>query len=78
MCISHVANRCLRDCHWYVTIPVLLGHKDGHWYLVARCHTAEAIRWFRLDRVEAANLTNERASDVPVDSVGTRHQAPDR
>ncbi|WP_353951518.1 WYL domain-containing protein [Knoellia sp. S7-12] len=50
--------------------PVLLAHTDGNWYLVAHCRTAEAIRWFRLDRVEAANLTKERAATVPVDNVG--------
>lgn len=50
--------------------PVLLAHTDGHWYLVAHCRHVDAIRWFRLDRVDAANLTKERASEVPVDSVG--------
>jgi predicted DNA-binding transcriptional regulator YafY len=50
--------------------PVLLAYTDGHWFLVAFCRNAEAVRWFRLDRVEAANLTSERASDVPVESVG--------
>lgn len=50
--------------------PVLLAHTGGHWFLVAHCRTADAIRWFRLDRVEAAYLTKERASDIPVESVG--------
>lgn len=50
--------------------PVLLARTGGHWYLIAHCRNAAAIRWFRLDRVEAANLTKEKAADVPVDSVG--------
>ncbi|MGL5865030.1 MAG: helix-turn-helix transcriptional regulator [Dermatophilaceae bacterium] len=51
--------------------PVLLASADGHWYLVARCRTARAIRWFRLDRIAAANLTGEWAEQVPVESVGS-------
>lgn len=51
--------------------PVILAHTNGNWYLVAHCRSAEAIRWFRLDRVEAANLTKETATDVPVDSIGS-------
>lgn len=51
--------------------PVLLARTDGNWYLVAHCRTVQAIRWFRLDRIESANLTNERAGDVPVDAVGS-------
>ena len=50
--------------------PALLAHTAGHWYLVAHCRTAEAIRWFRLDRVQSANLTNEKADCVPVESAG--------
>lgn len=50
--------------------PVLLARRGENWYLVAHCRNAEAIRWFRLDRVDAAHLTKERASAVPIDSVG--------
>lgn len=50
--------------------PVLLAYTSDHWYFVAHCRNAEAIRWFRLDRIEAANLTNQSASYVPIDSVG--------
>ncbi len=50
--------------------PVLLARRGDNWYLVGHCRTAEAIRWFRLDRIDAANLTKEKASAVPIDSVG--------
>lgn len=50
--------------------PVLLAHTDDNWYLVGNCRTADAIRWFRLDRIEAANLTTEKACDIPIASVG--------
>ncbi|WP_162605257.1 helix-turn-helix transcriptional regulator [Jiangella ureilytica] len=38
----------------------------GHWYLVAWCRTREAGRVFRLDRVEALRLTEERAAERPI------------
>ncbi|AYJ50934.1 helix-turn-helix transcriptional regulator [Rhodococcus sp. P1Y] len=62
------------DRHGTITLrrvdPVLLAHTRGTWYLIAHCRTAGAIRWFRLDRIEVANLTTERASNIPVESVG--------
>lgn len=51
--------------------PVLLAHPAGCWYLVAHGRTTQAIRWFRLDRVETASLTTERAQDIPVEAVGS-------
>jgi predicted DNA-binding transcriptional regulator YafY len=50
--------------------PVLLAHTDGRWYLVAWCRTREAIRWFRLERVERADLTAETYAPRPVEDVG--------
>ncbi len=51
--------------------PVFLAHTQGRWYLIAHCRTRDAIRWFRLDRITAANSTAEPAADIPVESVGT-------
>ena len=51
--------------------PVLLAHTQDHWYLVGYCRTAEDIRWFRVDRVVAARLTTEPASQISVDTVGS-------
>lgn len=50
--------------------PALLAYMSGHWYFVAHCRNAEAIRWFRLDRIEAANLTSQSSSRIPIGSVG--------
>lgn len=50
--------------------PVILALSDSHWYLVGYCRSAEAIRWFRLDRIEAATLTKQRCTEVPVESIG--------
>lgn len=51
--------------------PVFLARTRGHWFLVAHCRHQDGIRWFRLDRVERARVTAERAADIPVESVGT-------
>jgi predicted DNA-binding transcriptional regulator YafY len=50
--------------------PQLLGHTGGHWYLIAYCHTRQAIRWFRLDRITTARLTRQAATDRPVTDIG--------
>ena len=51
--------------------PVLLAHTRGRWYLVAHCHTRDAIRWFRLERITAAHPTAEPAAEIPVERIGT-------
>jgi len=51
--------------------PILLAHTDGRWYLVAWCRLREAVRWFRLARIEQAHLTAERYVPRDVASVGT-------
>lgn len=50
--------------------PVLLAHTEGRWYLVAWCRDRDGMRWFRLDRVERADLTAERYDPRPVEDVG--------
>lgn len=64
-----------RDRHGALTTrrvdPQLLAFTAGHWFLVARCHRREAIRWFRLDRIERARLTAQPAIDIPVEELGT-------
>ena len=51
--------------------PVFLGHTGGHWWVVGRCRTRDTIHWFRLDRIAAAHVTSEPATDIPVEAVGT-------
>src|SRR3954467_14749284 len=41
--------------------PQLLARAADHEYLVAWCRERQAIRWFRWDRIEGAELTEERA-----------------
>ena len=50
--------------------PVLLAHTRGAWHLVAWCRLRAGIRWFRLDRVERADLTAERCPLRAVADVG--------
>ena len=35
--------------------PFGLGHRNGYWYLVGRCHLRHELRSFRLDRITAAH-----------------------
>ncbi|QDW61440.1 YafY family protein [Oerskovia sp. KBS0722] len=51
--------------------PVILAHTADAWYLIAWCRSREAVRWFRLDRVERADLTGEPYVPRPVAEVGT-------
>jgi predicted DNA-binding transcriptional regulator YafY len=41
--------------------PQLLARTADHEYLVAWCRERDALRWFRADRIEAAELTSESA-----------------
>ena len=41
--------------------PQLLARTSDHEYLVAWCRERDALRWFRLDRIDAAELTGEAA-----------------
>lgn len=64
-----------RDRHEEQTVrrfdPVLLARTRGHWYLVGHCRTRDAIRWLRMDRIDAAHLTTEPARPIPIETVGT-------
>jgi predicted DNA-binding transcriptional regulator YafY len=42
--------------------PQLLARTFDHEYLVAWCRERQAMRWFRADRIEAAELTSQRAA----------------
>jgi predicted DNA-binding transcriptional regulator YafY len=51
--------------------PHLLARTGGHWYLVAWCRERDAPRWFRWDRIDAADLTTEPAVDHDPALFGT-------
>ncbi|TSD47671.1 WYL domain-containing protein [Rhodococcus sp. KBS0724] len=37
--------------------PHLLAHTRDRWFLIGWCRTRDAVRWFRLDRIQKATLT---------------------
>jgi predicted DNA-binding transcriptional regulator YafY len=41
--------------------PAALARDRGQWYLLAHCRLRQGPRWFRVDRIRAAHLTNEPA-----------------
>jgi proteasome accessory factor C len=45
--------------------PHAVSTENGFAYLDAWCHSAEAPRWFRLDRISSAKLTDRRVSTTP-------------
>ena len=46
--------------------PLQFAQTNGHWYLLAFCRTANAGRWFRLDRIQRADLTRQQADEHDV------------
>ncbi|MFI6321945.1 helix-turn-helix transcriptional regulator [Nonomuraea sp. NPDC050556] len=46
---------------------VFLGGRGGFWYLVAWCRLRDDVRVFRLDRIAAAAVTNERSPERPLE-----------
>ncbi|NLF04498.1 MAG: WYL domain-containing protein [Actinomycetales bacterium] len=50
--------------------PVILAYTEAHWYLVAWCRLRTAIRWFRVDRIERADVTAEQHPPRDVAQAG--------
>lgn len=63
--VSADADRSVRDVE-----PVLFASTGGHWYLVGWCRLREAMRWFRLDRIQTASVTKDPCVGHTVEEVG--------
>jgi predicted DNA-binding transcriptional regulator YafY len=50
--------------------PQLLARSGRHWFLVAWCRERQALRWFREDRIEAVQPTEETAPRRDRTSLG--------
>ncbi|MBX9243486.1 WYL domain-containing protein [Actinotalea ferrariae] len=50
--------------------PILLAHARGRWHLIAWARDRDAVRWFRLEAIEKADVTRERYEPRPVAVVG--------
>ncbi len=53
------------------TVEAIILAASGDWYLVAYCRLRQAIRWFRVDRIERAHLTRQTYQPRPVSDIGT-------
>lgn len=51
--------------------PHLIAHTNDRWYLIGWCHSRQAPRWFRWDRIDSANLTTELAPNRDPALFGT-------
>lgn len=51
--------------------PILFGSTDGRWYLIGGCRLRNAIRWFRLSRIEQAVVTTTPCTGHSIAEVGT-------
>lgn len=50
--------------------PVMVAWANERWYLVAYCRARSALRWFRVDRIERADITHEKYGERPLADVG--------
>ena len=50
--------------------PQLLARSGRYWFLVAWCREREAMRWFREDRIEDVELTDESVPRRDVSDLG--------
>jgi predicted DNA-binding transcriptional regulator YafY len=50
--------------------PQLLARSGRHWFLVAWCRERQALRWFREDRIEAVQPTEETAPRRDLTALG--------
>jgi len=51
--------------------PCRLVNVGGHWYVAAHCHSAGAVRLFRLDRIETASLTGDTFDALDLPDLGS-------
>lgn len=51
--------------------PHLIAHTHDRWYLIGWCHTRQAPRWFRWDRIDTADLSTEPVTDRDPALFGT-------
>jgi predicted DNA-binding transcriptional regulator YafY len=51
--------------------PLLLARSGRHWFLVAWCRERQALRWFRVDRIESVEITDEAAPRRDLTDLGS-------
>lgn len=65
-------------CTTRVIEPIIAAWTGGRWQVIGHCRLRSAIRWFRFDRIESANLTTDHFEPRPVSEIGIppRNTAP--
>ena len=51
--------------------PILFANTDGTWYLIGWCRLRGAVRWFSIERIRQASVTQEQCSGHTIEEVGT-------
>ncbi len=54
--------------------PILFALTRDNWYLIGWCRLRSAVRWFALERVQAASVTHEPCAGHDIHEVGTPPQ----
>lgn len=65
-CAIHYVKAGADDGSVRIVHPYAVAYAEGHWYAVARCTMEDGIRAFRIDRILAADTTEDRF-EAPVD-----------
>lgn len=63
--VSSIGERTHRDIE-----PTLFANTRGTWYLIAWCRLGDAVRWFAMDRICKAAVTNQACSGHMLEEVG--------
>jgi hypothetical protein len=51
--------------------PILFANTDGTWYLIGWGRLRGAVRWFSIERIRQASVTQEQCSGHTIEEVGT-------
>nr|WP_239521150.1 WYL domain-containing protein [Blastococcus saxobsidens] len=68
-----VIDYCDRQQRWSerTVEPQLLARQGAHWFLVAWCRERQELRWFREDRINDVQVTDEVAPRRELPGIGT-------
>lgn len=51
--------------------PVVFASANGEWHLIGWCRLRNAIRWFRMARIDQARVTADPCTGHTIDEIGT-------
>lgn len=50
--------------------PIMFASANGRWHLVGWCRLRDAVRWFRVSRIEHASATRIRCGNHSIEEIG--------